>query len=63
MGATAIGVPLILSVNIKGANDRVRVGVVGVHEMGQNHIKEYLALNNVEVVLILKSLKIQLVYL
>ena len=33
-----------------GANDRVRVAVIGVHGMGQNHIKEYSALPNVEVV-------------
>jgi predicted dehydrogenase len=32
-----------------GANDRVRVAVVGIHGMGQNHIKEYTALPNVEV--------------
>ncbi len=49
VGTAAISVPLILSANIKGANDRVRVGVVGIHGMGQNHIKEYLALKNVEV--------------
>ncbi|MDX9866809.1 MAG: Gfo/Idh/MocA family oxidoreductase [Kiritimatiellia bacterium] len=32
-----------------GANDRVRVAVLGIHGMGQNHIKEYAALPNVEV--------------
>ncbi len=32
-----------------GANDRVRVAVIGIHGMGQNHIKEYLALPDVEV--------------
>lgn len=32
-----------------GANDRVRVAVIGVHGMGQNHIKAYAALPNVEV--------------
>ena len=32
-----------------GANDRVRLAVVGIHGMGQNHIKEYLALPNVQV--------------
>lgn len=32
-----------------GANDRVRVAVVGIHGMGQNHIKAYSALPNVEV--------------
>lgn len=32
-----------------GANDRVRVAVLGIHGMGQNHIKAYTALPNVEV--------------
>lgn len=32
-----------------GANDRVRMAVVGIHGMGQNHLKEYLALPNVQV--------------
>jgi predicted dehydrogenase len=32
-----------------GANDRVRVAVVGIHGMGQSHIKAYQALPNVEV--------------
>lgn len=32
-----------------GANDRVRLAVVGIHGMGQNHLKEYLALPNVQV--------------
>jgi predicted dehydrogenase len=33
----------------KGANDRVRVAVIGIHGMGQNHIQQYQALDNVEV--------------
>lgn len=32
-----------------GANDLVRVAVIGIHGMGQNHIKSYMALPNVEV--------------
>ena len=32
-----------------GANNRVRVAVVGIHGMGQSHIKEYQALPDVEV--------------
>ena len=48
-GAAAISAPLILNASIKGANDRVRVGVIGIRGMGQNHIQNYLALNNVEV--------------
>ncbi len=33
-----------------GANNRVRLAVVGIHGMGQNHIKEYLALPDTDVV-------------
>ena len=32
-----------------GANDRVRIAVVGIHGQGQSHIAEYSALPNVEV--------------
>ncbi len=48
-GSVAISMPLILSANIKGANDRVRVGVIGIHGMGQSHINGYSVLKNVEV--------------
>ncbi len=42
--------PLILSgQGWKGANDTVRVAVIGIHGMGQNHIKSYQKLKNVEV--------------
>ncbi len=34
----------------KGANDRINVAQIGIRGMGENHIKEYLKLNNVEVV-------------
>ena len=34
---------------VRGANERVRVAVIGIHGMGQNHIAEYLKLPNVEV--------------
>jgi predicted dehydrogenase len=32
-----------------GASDRVRVAVIGIHGMGQEHIRSYSALKNVEV--------------
>jgi len=35
--------------NWKGANDRINVAVIGIHGMGQNHIKSYNALENVRV--------------
>jgi predicted dehydrogenase len=48
---TLASAPLVLGRNdrVKGANDRVRVAVIGLHGMGQNHIREYLALADVEV--------------
>lgn len=45
-----LAVPAILANNSwKGANDRVNVAVIGIHGMGQNHIKGYQQLKNVEV--------------
>jgi predicted dehydrogenase len=43
--------PLLLgnSQSWRGANERVRVAVIGIHGMGQNHIAEYQKLTNVEV--------------
>ncbi len=35
--------------NWKGANDRVNVAIIGIRGMGQNHIKAYQALENVNV--------------
>ncbi|CAN0097886.1 unnamed protein product, partial [Chrysoparadoxa australica] len=34
---------------IMGANDRVNIGVAGIRQQGFNHIRNYAALNNVEV--------------
>ena len=50
-GALAIGTaPTILAGSRwKGANDRINVAVIGIHGMGQNHIREYSKLDNVEV--------------
>jgi predicted dehydrogenase len=47
----AAGGPLLgtSSERWQGANDRVRVAVVGIHGMGQSHIAEYMALPNAEV--------------
>jgi predicted dehydrogenase len=35
---------------VNSANDKVRIGVVGIHGMGQSHIQAFNALENVEVV-------------
>lgn len=49
--SVAIGtMPTILTGNSwKGANDRVNVAQIGIHGFGQSHIREYQALENVEV--------------
>jgi predicted dehydrogenase len=51
IGASASGFMLASAKGLwaAGANDRVRVAVVGIHGMGQNHIRSYSALPNVEV--------------
>ncbi len=49
VGAAAFSVPIILNARIIGANDRVRVGVIGIRGMGQSHIQNYNVLDNVEV--------------
>jgi predicted dehydrogenase len=51
--SAAAATPLILSQNIKGANDRLRVAVLGVNGRGKSHIEEVMDLAtaaNVEVV-------------
>lgn len=50
VGSTAIAAPTILQQGAKGANDRIRVSVFGVNGRGQNHINEFMKINNVEVV-------------
>jgi len=51
-GATAIAMaaPTFLPGSAKGANDKIRVAVLGVNGRGRNHIRGYMNLENVEVV-------------
>ncbi len=50
-GLTITTVPTILTGSRwKGANDRVQVAQIGIRGMGQAHIQEYQALENVEVI-------------
>ena len=49
MLALANAPTILASERWKGANDRVRVAVIGIHGQGQAHIKEYMKLKNVEV--------------
>ncbi|MBW7891727.1 MAG: Gfo/Idh/MocA family oxidoreductase [Chitinophagaceae bacterium] len=48
-GVAAANMPFMMSASVLGANDRLRIGVIGVGGMGQNHVQEYNALHNVEV--------------
>jgi predicted dehydrogenase len=48
-GVLALGTAPAFGAGVLGANDRVRIGVIGINGMGQNHIKEYMRLKNVEV--------------
>ncbi len=48
-GTAALHIPYILSSRVPRANDRIRIGVIGINGMGQEHIKSYQALDNVEV--------------
>jgi predicted dehydrogenase len=47
--AVALSIPSIIPASAFGANDRVRVAVIGVNGRGQNHISGFNNLNNVEV--------------
>ena len=52
-GAAGIGLPMGLSAasyaKVRGANERVRIGVIGVRGMGYGHVQGYSALDGVEV--------------
>jgi predicted dehydrogenase len=46
--AVALSLPTIIPASAFGANDRVRVAVLGVNGRGQNHIQGFSGLSNVE---------------
>jgi predicted dehydrogenase len=48
--AAAFAAPMILPSRVFGANDRIRVAVLGVNGRGKNHIQGFMGLENVEVV-------------
>lgn len=48
--AAAVAAPMILPDSAKGANDKIRVAVLGLHGRGKNHIDGFEKLDNVEVV-------------
>lgn len=45
---------------VAGANDRIRVGVVGVKSRGREHIKQFGEMKNVEVAALVQSRLIDL---
>ena len=47
--AATMAAPMILSENAKGANDKIRVAVLGMNGRGKSHVKGFMALENVEV--------------
>ena len=49
VAAVTLSIPYIIPASAFGANDRVRVAVLGVNGRGQNHISGYNNLSNVEV--------------
>lgn len=49
VAAAAMTSPLFISQNVFGANDRIRVAVLGVHGRGKSHIGGFMNLDNVEV--------------
>ncbi|WP_234733816.1 Gfo/Idh/MocA family oxidoreductase [Tellurirhabdus bombi] len=55
-----LGLPTIIPAHAFGANDRVRVAVLGVNGRGQNHIDGYSRLPNVEVVTLCDADKVVL---
>jgi len=48
--ALAMTAPMFLPNSAKGANDKIRVAVLGVNGRGKNHIKGFMNLENVDVV-------------
>lgn len=49
VGAAAAALPAASYARVRGANDRVHVGVVGIRGMGFGHVRGYSKLDNVEV--------------
>ncbi|MFN3382220.1 MAG: Gfo/Idh/MocA family protein, partial [Runella zeae] len=49
VATTAVGIPTIIPSRAFGANDRLRVAVIGINGRGKNHISGFSSLENVEV--------------
>lgn len=49
MGSAALGIPTIIPSNAFGANDKLRIAVIGINGRGKDHISGFMKLDNVEV--------------
>lgn len=49
MGSAVLGIPTIIPANAFGANDKLRVAVIGINGRGKDHISGFMKLENVEV--------------
>lgn len=49
LGTASLGIPTIIPASAFGANDRVRVAVIGVNGRGKDHISGFSKLENVQV--------------
>ncbi len=48
--AAAFAAPMIMPSTVFGANDRIRVAVLGINGRGRSHVKGFMGLDNVEVI-------------
>lgn len=49
MGSAALGIPTIIPASAFGANDKLRIAVIGINGRGKDHISGFMKLENVEV--------------
>lgn len=49
MGSAVLGIPTIIPASAFGANDKLRIAVIGINGRGKDHISGFMKLENVEV--------------
>lgn len=49
IGSAALGIPTIIPASAFGANDKLRIAVIGINGRGKDHISGFMKLENVEV--------------
>jgi len=50
VAATAFSAPMFIPPKVFGANDKIRIAVLGLNGRGDDHVKAYMKLDNVDVV-------------